>query len=373
MRGSYSDMFIRDTINWVDQSSPPSSPVLEPKKDIPPPVQQDQSVKVYSDAIKQYASETGLDLQSEELKKAFFAGLSVDNKKCDERERKNKFICGLSSANQLEARLCKLELPLDDLVDRLVKLEAFLKIVPGGGRKPVYSSKLTHLKIAHYRSLTNRKIRGIVHTFKNIIHLDFEESTDNTDKILKLIAKSYLNLKYLNIASFCSRFGENDIGLTAITNSCHSLEYLNISRHTEFTETSICNVIRSCRRLQHLNLSFCKSTDITIKEIAESCLNLKYLDLEGCYNISEEAVDQLISLNPNIHVEDFADTRTHSGFINDFNDFLFNAFPQGYAVNSAINQIHGQPNFNTIRVLGNVLADLLAERWFNTNLASPEQ
>ncbi|CAB5384962.1 unnamed protein product [Rhizophagus irregularis] len=63
------------------QSSPPSSPVLEPKKDIPPPVQQDQSVKVYSDAIKQYASETGLDLQSEELKKAFFAGLSVDNKK----------------------------------------------------------------------------------------------------------------------------------------------------------------------------------------------------------------------------------------------------------------------------------------------------
>ncbi|CAB5216749.1 unnamed protein product [Rhizophagus irregularis] len=81
MRGSYSDMFIRDTINWVDQSSPPSSPVLEPKKDIPPPVQQDQSVKVYSDAIKQYASETGLDLQSEELKKAFFAGLSVDNKK----------------------------------------------------------------------------------------------------------------------------------------------------------------------------------------------------------------------------------------------------------------------------------------------------
>ncbi|POG72520.1 hypothetical protein GLOIN_2v1773514 [Rhizophagus irregularis DAOM 181602=DAOM 197198] len=323
--------------------------------------------------------------------------------RCDERERKNKFICGLSFANQLEARLCELELPLDELVDRLVKLEArlwyrcgapilwrrielkgnevndkirlerFLKIVPGGGRKPVYSSKLTHLKIAHYRSLTNRKIRGIVHTFKNIIHLDFEESTDNTDKILKLIAKSYLNLKYLNIASFCSRFGENDIGLTAITNSCHSLEYLNISRHTEFTETSICNVIRSCRRLQHLNLSFCKSTDITIKEIAESCLNLKYLDLEGCYNISEEAVDQLISLNPNIHVEDFADTRTHSGFINDFNDFLFNAFPQGYAVNSAINQIHGQPNFNTIRVLGNVLADLLAERWFNTNLASPEQ
>ena len=137
-------------------------------------------VKVYFDAIKQYASETGLSLLSEELKKAFFDGLLLNNKKnvirfridrpldelveflvkmtspdaygihpwgieqgndsvedfykkhkkymtlsrCDERERKNKFIRGLSSANQLEVRLCGLDLPLDELVDRLVKLEA---------------------------------------------------------------------------------------------------------------------------------------------------------------------------------------------------------------------------------------------------------
>ena len=44
-------------------------------------VQQDQSVKVYSNAIKQYALETGLGLQSEELKKDFFNGLSLSNKK----------------------------------------------------------------------------------------------------------------------------------------------------------------------------------------------------------------------------------------------------------------------------------------------------
>ena len=44
---------------------------------------------------------------------------------------------------------------------------------------------------------------------------------------------------------------------------------------------------------------------MTIKEIACSCLNLKYLDLKGCENISKEAIDQLVSLNPNIHVENF--------------------------------------------------------------------
>ena len=61
-----------------------------------------------------------------------------------------------------------IELKGNEVNDK-IRLERFLKIVLGGGRKPVYSSKLTHLKIAHYCSLSNRKIRGIVHTFKNIM------------------------------------------------------------------------------------------------------------------------------------------------------------------------------------------------------------
>ena len=87
-------------------------------------------------------------------------------------------------------------------------MERFLNIVPEGGRKPVYSSKLTHLKITHYRSLSNKKIKGIVHTFPNIIHLDFEGSTDCTGKVLKLIAESYSNLKYLNISNLGRDFGQ---------------------------------------------------------------------------------------------------------------------------------------------------------------------
>ena len=175
-------------------------------------------------------------------------------------------------------------------------MERFLKIVHGGGQKPIYSSKLTHLKISHYYPLSNKKIKGIVHTFPNIIHLDFEKSIDPTGEALKLMAKSYPNLKYLNISALYNRFRpKNDIDLTAIVNSCHKLEYLNISKRTEFSEISICNVIRSCPRLQHLDLSFSEISDITIEEIARSCPNLKYLDLKGCYSISKEAVDQLVS------------------------------------------------------------------------------
>ena len=146
--------------------------------------------------------------------------------------------------------------------------------------------------------------------FSNIIHLDFGESmkSGSIGKVLKLIAKSYPNLNYLNISALYNRFRpKNDIDLTAIANSCHKLEYLNISNRTEFSEISICNVIRSCLRLQHLNLSFCKITDMTIEEIVSSCLNLKYLDLEGCYKISKKLVDQL---NPNINIKNFVKTLT---------------------------------------------------------------
>src|ERR1051325_5753273 len=199
----------------------------------------------------------------------------------------------------------RIELKGGEAEDR-TRLERFLKIVPGGGRKPVYSSKLTHLKITRYPSLSNKKIKGIVHTFPNIIHLNFEGSTDDRfGKTLKLIAKSYPNLEYLNISTLHGFKSESDIGLSAIANSCHKLEYLNISGHTGFSEIIICNVICSCPRLQQLDLSYCGITDKTIEEIARSCPKLKYLNLEGCYKISKEAVNKL---NPNIHIENFEET-----------------------------------------------------------------
>ncbi len=120
-----------------------------------------------------------------------------------------------------------------------------------GGRKLIYSSKPTHLKIIYYRLLSNKKIKGIVRMFSNIIHLDFRESmkSESIGKVLKLIIKSYSNLNYLNISALYSSFVENDKGLCAIVNSCHKLECLNISKRTEFSKTSICNIIYSCSRL----------------------------------------------------------------------------------------------------------------------------
>ncbi|RGB21580.1 hypothetical protein C1646_777692 [Rhizophagus diaphanus] len=108
----------------------------------------------------------------------------------------------------------------------------------------------------------------------------------------------------------------DDGGLWRIAKSCHKLEYLNIAYRTKITKHSICGIIRSSPKLQHLDITFCEIiSDMTIKEVARSYLNLKYLNLRGCYNISKKAVYQLVSLNPNIHIENFEETLTPPDFI----------------------------------------------------------
>src|SRR3954453_17942837 len=78
------------------------------------------------------------------------------------------------------------------------RLKKFMKIVRKR-QKPVYSSNLTNLEISHYRYLSDKKIKGIVCLFPNIVHLDFNFSTGFGDKTLNRIAETYPNLKYLNL------------------------------------------------------------------------------------------------------------------------------------------------------------------------------
>ncbi|CAG8516594.1 278_t:CDS:1 [Acaulospora colombiana] len=153
--------------------------VIGPK--IPPPTQHNQSVDDYFKMIKVYATVLDIDLENQDLKGTFFNGLSRDNKKevirfgfkkplneivdhlnrissrytdiqnfqfgnlsqeessimdfymkvkkyCklaghNEDHLKHQFLCGLSPENQIEARRCGLELPLDELVEKLSTLE----------------------------------------------------------------------------------------------------------------------------------------------------------------------------------------------------------------------------------------------------------
>ena len=112
---------------------------------------------------------------------------------------------------------------------------------------------------------------------------------------------------------------------------------------------------------------------MTIEEIASSCLNLKYLNLEGCYKISK-----LISLNPNIHVDNFADSITPLDLIGMVRNHLTQnnvASRQilAQSLQSLLDRIYRQPNRRSPRnYFDRILADQ-AEWWYSTDLTNPER
>ncbi len=219
--------------------------------------------------------------------------------------------------------------------------------------------------------------------------MSFINSIAFSNRALELIAGSYSNLKYLNLCidrpggfrGFRTREVDGS-GLWRIAKSCHRLEYLNISNRIEYSETSICNVIRSCPRLQQLDLSYCGITDITIEEIARSCPNLKYLNLEGCYKISKEAVDQLVTLNPNINIENFVGTIMPPDLIGVVRNHLTqnNVASRQILAQSLQSLLDLSMRGNQNSVLSQMRRRLRAgerilapEWWYSTDLTNPEQ
>ncbi|PKK58303.1 hypothetical protein RhiirC2_796538 [Rhizophagus irregularis] len=120
----------------------------------------------------------------------------------------------------------------------------FMKIIHGE-QKPIYCLNVTHLEISYYY-LSDEKFESIAGLFPNIVYLDFAFSAE--------------------------------LGLDAIANSCHKLEYLKISRCKEFSEIAIWNVIYSCLRIQQLHIFKCNIAYTTIEEIG-LYLKLKYFNL----------------------------------------------------------------------------------------------
>ena len=69
------------------------------------------------------------------------------------------------------------------------------------------------------------------------------------DALIVAIIRASPNLRHLDIS-------HNDIGdevAEALAHTCHKLEHLELSGGSFVSEPSICNVIRSCPRLQYSN------------------------------------------------------------------------------------------------------------------------
>ncbi|GBC09712.1 hypothetical protein RclHR1_09060009 [Rhizophagus clarus] len=243
-----------------------------------------------------------------------------------------------------------------------------------GEQKPVYCLNVTYLEISNYYQLSDKKFKRIAGVLPNIVHLDFNYSKGFSEKTLKRIAKSYPNLKYLNLQK-AEEVDHNrnqtyrNIHLGKIRRLMYE-NYISSSSNsgcdTEITDDGLSIVVLRCRKLEYLNISHRTAiTDITINAIARSCLNLKYIDLKGCYNISKEAICQLI---PNVHVENIVGVSPH--YISLMDKYLSQYDVCGLAeLEQKIRRRNDANNLNSalmLRTIKNLLAD-------QTKLVSPEQ
>ncbi|CAG8484601.1 2958_t:CDS:2, partial [Racocetra fulgida] len=190
-------------------------------------------------------------------------------------------------------------------------------------------NKLEYLNISYCNGITDKsliKITKLCHNLKEFYFNEVYWITDRTVNIqssrgkikdASILLQTHLKLEYFDFAhvmAFRNNFlivaiigsfpnlkhfdiSGNDIRdevVEAVASTCYELEYLDLEGCRFITESSVCNIIRSCPKLQHLELGFCKISNKTIKEIACSCPNLKYLDLDGCEkNVSKKVVKRL--------------------------------------------------------------------------------
>ncbi|PKY57078.1 RNI-like protein [Rhizophagus irregularis] len=217
--------------------------------------------------------------------------------------------------------------------------------------------KIEYLNISFCQGITDRSLIKIADSCQALQEFHFACAHLISERFISHILNSCPNLRRFSIPGSCRRKNRCDILVEKLlTVEKHlnvekhlSVEYLDFGRCVYVAETSICNAIHSCPNLQHLNLSFCGITDVTIKEISHSCLYLKYLNLEGCANITKEAIDQLVLLNPNIHVEDFMNSMDMRAELDQEIGRIYNIrHSVGNNLNSVLPQLYQHLSFMTV-------------------------
>ncbi|CAI2185800.1 9162_t:CDS:2, partial [Funneliformis geosporum] len=152
--------------------------------------------------------------------------------------------------------------------------------------KPAYVSNTTHLEITFYHSLSDKKIKSIVKTFPNIIHLDFKDSLGFSDKSLFVIAESYPNLRYINLW---------DVQITDKGN-CYNLQEFYFAEAHWITDRSINTsmLMRRCFNIEYLDFSrvMALQNDVLIIAIIKRSLNLRHLEI-GHNDIGNEVIEAL--------------------------------------------------------------------------------
>lgn len=142
-----------------------------------------------------------------------------------------------------------------------------------------------------------------VETISNYCHdlqfLDLSKSFKLSDCSLYALARGCPNIIKLNISG-CSAF--SDLALAHLARFCRKLKILNLCGCVKAASDNALQALgRYCSQLQSLNLGWCENvSDAGVMSLAYGCPDLRILDLCGCVQITDDSVVALANRCPHL-------------------------------------------------------------------------
>ena len=85
------------------------------------------------------------------------------------------------------------------------------------------------------------------------------------------------------------------------------MRYINLWDAQAITDKGLCAIVRSCRKLEHLNISYCRNiTNKSLFEIAENCHDLQVFHFAEARWDSDKSISCILNSCPNLQNLDIA-------------------------------------------------------------------
>lgn len=146
---------------------------------------------------------------------------------------------------------------------------------------------LKHINISNCNKITPDGIESLARNCNNLltfISVACLESTMN-DESLKVLSSNCHKLKLINLNA-CSAI--TDAGVKHLADNCHQLVYCCLSKCPSITDQALISLGAGCQQLQNLGLAACHQlTDHGFQALTKNCKLLDNLDLEDCVLITD--------------------------------------------------------------------------------------
>ena len=148
--------------------------------------------------------------------------------------------------------------------------------------------------------LTGCKVHAFLINFRFIFqnryfHIFYKLFYDNTLQKISNLALISLGISNRGLETIiineCDHVSDN--GVVALTKGCSGILALGLSR-LKITDIAISAVTNSCKRLRFLNLGRCRNiSDSSIKNVAIGLPQLQVLRLERCISLTADAMSAI--------------------------------------------------------------------------------